>query len=166
MNPKEGPIAVGRITRAHGVRGEVAVEAHTEVPERFAPGSTLLREDGSTLTIRSTRPHQGRVLVTFEGVADRTGAEALRDTWLFVPPESLPELPEGSYWPHDLEGCAVVTEAGRELGTLAEVLSAPANDVWAVDGEAGRVLVPAVRDAVVSVDLAARRVVVREGSIA
>jgi 16S rRNA processing protein RimM len=158
-------IAVGRVTRAHGLRGEVAVEIHSEVSDRFAPGSSLQREDGSTLVVQATRPHQGRVLVTFEGVGDRSAAEALRDAWLFVPAESLPELSEGSYWPHELEGCAVVTEEGRALGTLAEVLSAPGNDVWAVDGEGGRVLVAAVRDAVVSVDLAARRVVVREGAI-
>jgi 16S rRNA processing protein RimM len=141
----------------------VAVELLTEVPERFAPGSTLQAEDGSSLTVESARPHQSRMLVTFEGVADRTAADALRGAYLFVPEESLPELPEGRYWPHQLEGCEVVDEDGRVLGRLAEVLAGPegGNDVWAVDGEDGRRLVPAVRDAVVSVDIEARRVIVR-----
>ncbi len=156
-------IAVGRVARSHGVRGEVAVELLTEVPDRFAPGSTLQAEDGSSLTIESARPHQSRMLVTFQGVGDRTAADALRGAYLFVPETSLPDLPEGRYWPHQLEGCDVVDEDGRAIGRLVEVLAGPegGNDVWAVDGEGGRRLVPAVRDAVVSVDVGARRVVVR-----
>lgn len=160
------PIAVGRIAKAHGVRGEVAVEVHTEVPGRFDPGAEVLLEDGSRLTVRSSRPHAGRVLVTFEDVPDRTAAEALRGRWLFVAPDALPPLPEGSYWPHELEGCEVVTEDGRPLGRLADVLAAPGNDVWLVEGGEAPVLVPAVRETVLSVDLEGRRIVVREEGVA
>jgi 16S rRNA processing protein RimM len=160
------PIAVGRIAKAHGVRGEVSVEVHTEVSERFDPGSVLRLEDGTALTVAASRPHQQRVLVTFEGVADRSAADALRDRWLFVPGDAVPDPPEGSYWPHQLEGCEVVTEDGRPLGRLADVLAAPGNDVWLVEGGDAPVLVPAVRETVLSVDLGARRIVVREEGIA
>jgi 16S rRNA processing protein RimM len=161
-------IAVGRVARPHGVRGEVAVDLLTEVPERFEPGSTLQTEHGSPLTVESARPHQGRLLVVFEGVADRTGADALRGVYLFVHEDDLPVLPDGRFWPHQLEGCEVVDEDGRAVGRLAEVLAGPesGNDVWAVDGEGGRVLIPAVRDAVVSVDIDGRRVVVRAEALA
>lgn len=159
-------VAVGRVTRPHGVRGEVAVELHTETPERFAAGALLRLEDDTTLTVSSARPHAGRLLVTFEGIGDRDAAGGLRGAYLFVDAADLPSLPEGSYWPHELEGCEVVTEEGRELGTVAEVLAGPANDVWAVEGSDGRRLVPAVRDVVVSVDVRAGRVVVREEGLA
>jgi 16S rRNA processing protein RimM len=159
----EPTVVVGKITRAHGVHGEVAVLVLSEVPERFADGANLLLEDGGKLTIASTRPDRGRLLVTFEGVADRDAAQQLRGRLLVVPQSRLPELPEGAWWPHQLEGCAVVTEAGRSLGDVKEVVSNPANDIWvAVDETGDETLVPALRDVIVDVDLEARRIVVRE----
>ncbi|MCA1727512.1 MAG: ribosome maturation factor RimM [Actinobacteria bacterium] len=159
-------IAVGRVTRVHGVRGEVAVQPLSDYPDRFAAGSELHLEDGSTVVISAARPHADRILVSFRDIADREAAEALRGAYLFVSEAELPPLPEGSFWPHQLEGCEVRAEDGRVLGTLTEVLQGPGNDVWAVDGEDGRRLVVAVRDAVIEVDVGARRVVVREESLA
>src|SRR5207244_2589748 len=78
-------VAVGRVTRAHGVRGEVSVFVLSEVEDRFEAGSTLLLEDGRPLTIGASRPNRGRILVKFEGIPDRTAAEALRGAYLFVP---------------------------------------------------------------------------------
>jgi 16S rRNA processing protein RimM len=164
MEPER--IAVGLVTRVHGLSGEVAVQSLTDVTARFDPGSTLQLEDGRSLRIVASRPHVDRTLVTFDGVPDRTAAEGLRGAYLFVDAASLQPLPEGSYWPHDLEGCSVETEDGRPLGTIAEVLQGPANDVWAVEGEAGRRWIPAVRHAVLEVDLAGRRIVVREEALA
>jgi 16S rRNA processing protein RimM len=91
----EPTVVVGRITRAHGVEGEVAVLVLSEVPERFADGSVLLLEDGRALTVGSSRPHGGRLLVTFRGVEDRAAAEALRGQVLAVPGSASPPLPEG-----------------------------------------------------------------------
>lgn len=157
-------VAVGRVTRAHGVKGEVAVLPLTEVATRFEPGSRVLagEDQGRELTISEARPYRGRVLVFFDGVKDRDQAEALQGTYLFVPTSEAPVLPAGEYWTHDLIGCAVATEAGRALGTLVEVILTPANDVWVVQGEEGETLVPALKEVVVEVDPAARRVVVRE----
>lgn len=154
----EEKLAVGRVGRAHGIRGEVAVRPLSEVDARFTPGSVLTLEDGRTLTVRSVRPHRHRLLVRFEEVGDRNGAEALSGEVLLVPASSAPELPEGAYWPHDLVGCEVVTEEGRSLGRVTEVLHNPANDVWVTP----QALVPAVRDVVVKVDLDARRIVARD----
>ena len=158
-------VAVGRVTRVHGVRGEVAVQSLTDVEDRFRPGSVLRLEDGVTLTVSASRPHADRVLVAFREVSDRDAAEALRGAYLFVDEAAVPELPDGSYWPHQLEGSEVVGEDGRPIGRLAEVLQGPANDVWVVEGPSGRRLVPAVREAVVSVAVDARRIVVREESL-
>jgi 16S rRNA processing protein RimM len=155
---------VGRIARAHGVKGEVSVLPLSEVVSRYEPGSRLFAgEQGDRpLTVESTRRHRARLIVAFEEVTDRTQAEGLGGAYLFVPAGSVPALPEGSFWPHELLGCDVVTEEGRALGTIQEVIHGPANDLWAAEGAAGEVLVPALKDVVRRVDLAGRRIVVRE----
>ena len=164
MNGPPPFVAVGKITRAHGVKGEVAVLPLSQVATRFEPGSRLyVGEDiRRTLVVAEARPHRSRVLVTFEGVSDRDQADALRGSYLFVPASESPSLPEGEYWPHQLVGCEVVAEGRGSLGTLTEVIHTPANDVWVVRGDDGEILVPALRDVVVEVDLAGRKIVVRE----
>jgi 16S rRNA processing protein RimM len=165
---EQGPrwIAVGRINRPHGVKGEVVVQPLSEVAARFAAGSHLfLQEDErDPLTVAEVRPHRGRLLVTFEGVRDRNGAEAMTGAFLLVPASSAPPLPEGEYWTHELVGCDVVTDDGRVLGPIREIIHTPANDVWVTQGEEGETLIPALKDVVKRVDLPARRVIVREVS--
>jgi 16S rRNA processing protein RimM len=161
-DPDRPSIAVGTVARAHGVRGEVAIRVHSDNPERFAPGNVFFLEDGRSLTVASSRPHGARTLVRFEGIDDRSAADTLRGATLLVPESALPPLPEGSFWPHELEGCELVVEGeGRVLGTIRDVLHTPANDVWVADGPDGEVLVPALREVVAEVDVASRRVVVR-----
>ena len=159
----EPTVAVGRITRAHGLRGEVAVLVLSEVQERFADGAVVYLEDGRRLTVDFSRPHADRLLVRFREVPDRAAAEALRRTMLVVPESASPSLPDGSWWDHQIEGCEIVTEDGRSLGTVREVIHTAANDVWAaVDREGRETLVPVLVDLLVSVDVAGQRIVVRE----
>jgi 16S rRNA processing protein RimM len=159
----EPTVVVGEIAKAHGVRGEVVVAVRSDNPGRFAGGAVVYLEDGRPLTVESSRPHASRLLVRFEGVADRTAAEGLRGATLVVPISMLPELPSGEYWPHELEGCEVVTQTGRVLGRIADVVSNPANDLWVTVDDAGNeTLVPAIRDVVVDVDVSRRRVLVRD----
>jgi 16S rRNA processing protein RimM len=159
----EPTVAVGRIARAHGVHGEVAIVVLSEVPERFAEGASVWLEDGRRLTVASSRQHRDRLLVRFEQVADRTQAEALQRSLLVVPESSSPQLPEGAWWDHQIVGCALETDAGRPLGTIREVIHTQANDVWAAVDDAGvETLIPVLKDALVSVDVADKRVVVRE----
>lgn len=162
MRP-EPTVAVGRITRPHGVTGEVAVVVLSEVPERFADGATVWLEDGRALTVGSSRPHKDRLLVRFREVADRSEAETLHGALLVVPESMSPSLPEGSWWDHQLIGCSVATDTGRALGTLTEVIHTAANDVWSVLGPtSAETLIPVLNDVLVSVDVTGRRVVVRE----
>jgi len=159
----EPTVVVGEITKAHGLRGEVVVLVLSDNPERFASGSSVFLEDGRELRVRAARPSGARLLVSFDGVEDRTAAERLRGASLVVPESMLPALPEGEYWPHELEGCRVVTESGRTLGAVTEVVSNPANDLWVVVDETGtETLVPAIREVVIEVDVRARRVLVRD----
>lgn len=159
----EPTVVVGRITRPHGVRGELTVMVLSEVPWRFDVGATVFLESGRALTVATSRPHKDRVLVTFSEVTDRESAEALRGAVLVVPESTSPPLAEGSWWDHQLVGCAVFTESGVELGELRQVIHTAANDVWsAVDASGVETLIPVLRDVLVSVDTDARRIVVRE----
>jgi 16S rRNA processing protein RimM len=159
----EPTVAVGRITRAHGVQGELAVLVISEVPGRFADGATVWLEDGGTLTVESSRPHKDRLLVRFREVQSREQAEALQKALLVVPESLSPELPEGSWWDHRIVGCALETDTGRSLGTVRDVIHTAANDVWSAVAEDGKeTLVPVLRDVIVDVDLDAKRIVVRE----
>ena len=118
--------------------------------------SCSTRPDARTRCAPS-RPHGERLLVTFEEIGDRTAAEAVAGTELLVPESWLPALPEGQWWSHQVEGFRVTTESGRALGTIAEVLPYPAQDLWRVVADDGtETLIPAVEELVVSVDIGGR----------
>ena len=104
------------------------------------------------------------MLVRFKEVPHRDAAEALRGALLFIPASSVPSLNDGEYWTHEVVGCDVFTEEGRSLGRIREIIHTQANDVWVTAAADGETLIPALKDVVESVDLAARRVVVREVS--
>lgn len=160
---REPTVVVGRITRPHGVQGELAVMVLSEVPERFDVGAVVFLEDGRSLTIASARPHKDRLLVTFDEVSDRAAADALRGAILVVPESASPPLPEGTWWDHQLIGCEVSTDTGVVLGEVREVIHTAANDVWSAVREDGtETLIPALKDVLVDVDVEGRRIVVRE----
>lgn len=158
-------LVVGRIGRAHGLRGEVSVHLRTDDPEaRFAPGATLLTEPAQRgpLRVAQARWHSGRLVVGFEAVDDRTGAEALRGTLLVVEVDDLevPADPE-EFYDHQLVGLAVLDVAGRRLGTVSEVMHLPGQDVLAVARTGGgEALIPFVAEFVPKIDLGARSVFV------
>jgi 16S rRNA processing protein RimM len=158
-------LVVGRIGRAHGIKGEVAVEVRTDEPEaRLAPGAVLATDPGAVgpLTVTTVRAHSGRLLLVFEGVADRSAAEALRGTMLLaeVDPEALPG-DEDEWYDHQLVGLDVVLADGTRVGAVREVLHLPGHDLLAVDrAGAGDLLVPFVAEIVPVVDVPGHRVVV------
>ena len=158
-------LVVGRIARAHGVGGEVAVEVRTDSPDlRFAPGATVHTDppERGPLTVRRTRWHSGRLLVSFDEVTDRTTAELLRGTLLVADSSTSPEsADDDEFWDHQLVGLAAVLGTGEPLGTVEEVLHLPATDTLVVRGAAGEeILVPFVRAIVPEVDLERGRLVV------
>jgi 16S rRNA processing protein RimM len=157
----EPTVVVGVVTGVHGLRGEVSIQNRSDNPDRWAPGGTVLRENGVALTITGSRRHGRRLLVTFAGVADRGSAEALRGVVLVVPESWLPALSKGEWWAHQLEGCEVRTASGRILGVVKEVIPNPANDLWvAVDEDGRETLVPALADLLIDVDVEARTILV------
>jgi 16S rRNA processing protein RimM len=159
----EPTVAVGRITRAHGLNGDVAVFVISEVEDRFADGATVWLEDGRALTIASSRRHGDRLIVRFREVRDRTQAEAIGKALLVVPESISTDLPEGAWWDHQVVGCAVSTDGGRALGELRDVIHTSANDVWTVVDDAGtETLIPVLNEVLVEVEVDAKRIVVKE----
>ena len=156
MAPSPGDrLVVGRIGRAHGLRGEVAVRFTSNRPERAAPGAVLYAGDRELVVVTS-RPHQDRVLIRFEGVDDRTAAEALQGVELSADrlAEGEAGLDDDELWVHEVVGAEVVDRAGTALGRVIAVEANPAHDLLVLDGGA---LVPMVfvveqRDGVVVID--------------
>jgi 16S rRNA processing protein RimM len=154
-------IRVGYVVGVFGVEGAVKVRTLTDFPERFAPGAELFLEGASRRVEWSRRQPTGLV-VKLAGLDDRDQAAAQRGRYLEVADEALRELPAGRWYHDDLVGLAVATEGGADLGTLVEVLTAPANDVWVARRGSDEHLVPVTREAVLAVDMEARRVTVAD----
>lgn len=140
---------VGRILRAHGIRGEVVVVSESDNPDRFARGAVLLAPDGSRLVVRNVRPHKGSLIVAFEGVGDRTAAETLRNTELSVVDRR--ELEADEFWPEDLVGLVARDPDGRRLGEIVDVVLG-AQDRLVIRSEGETVEVPFVKELVPEVD--------------
>jgi len=155
MEPER--LVVGRIAKAHGIRGEMAVDVVSDAPERFEPGSRM-NAGARTLTVEAARSHQGRLLVKFAEVPDRNDAETLRGVELTIAGAAARALGEGEFFEFQLEGLAVVDAGGRALGTFARAEEGAAHDLWVIDTPSGEVYVPAVKEVVRAVDLEARRI--------
>jgi 16S rRNA processing protein RimM len=157
LNPKTA-VTVGRITTAHGIRGEVKVEPLSDFPERFERGSRLWL-DGAPRDVERGRWQGRNVILKVTGVDDRTQAEALVGKELLAP-EAMQIEDEDVYYLHDIIGLRVEDGSGEKLGQLADVFSTGANDVYVVRGEQGELLLPALDDVVLDVDPKAGRIVV------
>ena len=146
----EALVTIGRVVKPHGIRGEVVVELLSEVPDRFAAGRSV-RVGAVSTTIVSSRPHQGRMLVAFDGVDDRSAAERLRGRAVEAEPVDLGE--SDTYYVHELVGMAVIDEDGRELGRVTAAIELPTAagydllEIRRADGSTW--LLPAVDDYVV-----------------
>lgn len=157
---------VGVAVRAHGLRGELVVDLHTDSPdERFAPGTSLIAQrpgaPAGTLTVESARPHSGRLLVRFAEAGDRDTAEALRGTRLLVPADAIaPPDDDEEFHVHQLEGLRAELEDGTVVGSVREVVHGPGGELLVLARpDQDDALVPFVLAIVPTVDLAAGRLV-------
>jgi 16S rRNA processing protein RimM len=156
-------LLVGRVARAHGNRGQVIVNLDTDFAEdRFRAGAVLFVGPGATpRAIRDVRFHQGRPIVSLEGIATMNDAEALSGAELKMAASSLSPLPASTYYHHDLVGCEVRDEAGRSLGRVANVDGPMERSVLVVEGTDGELLIPLAADICARIDVPARQIIVR-----
>ena len=146
---KKEYLEIGKIVNTHGVRGEVKVQPWADSPE-FLLGFKTLYLDETPVKVRAGRVHKGMVILALEGVEDVNAAMALKNRVLYMRREDA-RLPRGSFFLQDILGAKVVTEAGEELGELADVLDLPGNPVYVVRG-AREILIPAVPEFVLRTD--------------
>jgi 16S rRNA processing protein RimM len=155
---------VGRIARAHGIRGQVIVNLETDFPEeRFHPGAELFVERGGKVervTLTTVRFQNGRPVVGIAGVETMNDAETLAGLELRVPVERLAPLPSGTFYRHDLIGCRVETRDGREIGVVRNVEGELTGSRLVVDAAGQEVLIPLVASICTVVDPAAKRIVI------
>jgi 16S rRNA processing protein RimM len=156
---------VGRVARAHGIRGQVIVNPETDFPgERFHPGAELfVNRSGRAepITITTVRFHQGRPVIGLLGVEDMNAATGLAGAELRVPVDRLASLPADTFYRHDLIGCAVETKAGRHIGRVEDVEGTMAGSRLVVTAEGGgELLVPLAAEICIAIDPAAKRIVI------
>jgi 16S rRNA processing protein RimM len=157
-------VLVGRIARAHGIRGQVIVDPATDFPdERFRAGSVLhIRRGGAieAVTVETVRFHRGRPIIGLAGIGTMNAAEALAGMELRVGVDALQPLPAGSYYHHDLIGCAVETPNGERIGEVRGVEGDGASSRLIVESASGHVLIPMVEGICATIDVAGRKIVV------
>ena len=153
-------LVVGRIGRAHGVLGEATIDVQTDDPDlRFKVGSKLTLDSGQELTIKSSRWHNQILLLGFEGVNDRNQIESLRDQ-LISSQVDLSALAPGEYHYQQLIGCQVYLQNNDLVGQVSEVVKLPGQDLLSVDKNGSQVLIPMVKQIIISIDVAAKKIVV------
>lgn len=156
-------MAVGRVVRPHGVRGEASVELLTDFPGRLGAGRELAARSPKggveRVRIASARPHAARLLVRFEGYATTEAVERLRGFDLCALPGDEPARPEGFVFHHEAAGLLAVTPDGRPLGVVKDLVEVAGRPLLVLETPRGEREVPFSRPIVVAVDLAVRRVV-------
>ena len=154
---RERMIPVGRVLSPRGTGGEVQVEVLSDSPGRFTPGGVVFLQGKRLVIGGCSHLSRGRLALTLEGVYDRGQAEGLRGALLTVPEDMVPSLPEGEYYHFQLVDMDVFTGDGEYLGRITEVLSTGANDVYVVVRDGREMLIPAIEDVVVGVDVGGGR---------
>jgi 16S rRNA processing protein RimM len=155
-------VLVGRISRPHGLRGQVIVSPETDfIEERFVAGATLWTRSSrgeEALVIESVRVQNGRPVIGFAGFARIEDVEHLAGLELRVPEDSLQPLESGVFYHHQLIGCRVTTVGGEQVGEVARVEGGAAGSLLAIDGPRGEILIPLAVDICVDIDVAGKAI--------
>ena len=163
MTSPQDRVLIGRVLRPHGLKGEVVVEVLTDFPERFLEGLRVQLSGGAhearEARIVAVRPHQGRLLLTFEGISDVSAAETLRNAELSVRAADVAPRPPGYVYHWEVEGAEVFDEKGSRLGRVADLQDVAGRPLLVVETSRGLRDVPFAHPIVVSVDVPAKRVV-------
>jgi 16S rRNA processing protein RimM len=154
-----GHAAVGRVLSTRGLRGELKIEPLTGKADYFTAGRTLWIATTS-YEIEASRRQKGLVLLKLSGVDSVEAAEALRGRLLSLPESELAPLADGEYYAHEIVGLEVYDGEGVRLGKVVDLFPTGSNDVYVVDGPRGELLLPAIDDVIIEVDVAGGRMTV------
>lgn len=156
-------MAVGRVLRPHGIRGDLLVEPYSETIRSIeAESEVFIGSLQNPRTVVSLRSHRNHMILRVEGCEDRETAEAFRGNELLIPMQAAEPLAEGVYYRWQILGLAVMEQGGKHLGTVRDILETGANDVYIVRGDGPReLLLPAIESVILKVDLEAGQLLVR-----
>jgi 16S rRNA processing protein RimM len=166
VEPEAQPsyIAIARIARTRGNRGEVLADSYTDFPDRFLLLSQVWVKlaDGSReqIVLESTWEHLGRQVLKFAGIDSISSAERLVGAWIEIEPSQAVKLPEGTYFDHDLVGCAVRNVSGEHLGTVKEILRFAGNHQLVVENGGQEFMIPAAPGICKDVSIAEKLILV------
>ena len=149
-------LRVGVLVKPHGLAGEVKVYPTTDEPEKFTSlKKVYIKTKNETLTLKIDKAHYFKqfVIVHFEGLDRIEDVEPLMKKDLWIDREEAVDLEENEYYIADLLGMKVVTDEGKELGKIKDVMDTGANDVYIVQTAGGEVLLPAIRECILNVDV-------------
>ncbi|HVN49293.1 MAG TPA: ribosome maturation factor RimM [Bacteroidota bacterium] len=157
-------IAVAKIIKPIGVRGEIKLQLLTDDSERLKLLASVWigkREQAVTEhKVLCLRQNVKQGVASVRGVETLEAAEALRDQFIFVSNHEIMQPNAGRYFVDDILGCAMVAQDGKQIGTIVDVLALPANDLWVVKNGKKEILIPAVKAIVKEVDVKQKRVVI------
>jgi 16S rRNA processing protein RimM len=160
-------LLIGEILRPHGIAGEVRMRVLTHYPEHLADlEKVYLSEDpdaadGTSYVLEQVRMHQQYALLKLKGVDTRDQAERIRQLWVMIEANDAVPLKQGELYLYQLIGLRVMTQAGRSLGSITDILETGANDVYIVQSsEHGEILIPATAETIITTDLDAGIMVV------
>jgi 16S rRNA processing protein RimM len=150
-------VLIGKVTKPHGIRGEVKVYPYSGIPENFQQYETVLlavddEAEVKRYTIQRARVQKNSVLVQFAGCTTRNEAEALVQMQVYIPEEDLPELDADEFYLRDLEGKEMVTEDGEKIGTVTGILDTGGQDIVQVKSVGREYMIPLVPEFLVSID--------------
>ena len=160
----EGYFEIGKVTGTHGIRGTMRVFPTTEDPSRFERLKEVifqLRGRQEVFHIQKVAYQKQFILLTVKEITDINVAELYKTASILIPDAQAIPLEEDEYYTRDLYGLTVVTDAGEELGKLEENFSTGSNDVYVVKKEGAKdLLLPAIKDVVLAVDPAEKKMTV------
>lgn len=158
----EQMFTIGKIVNTHGVKGEVRVLPSTDDIKRFGKLKEVQVENRTTITyeIETVRYHKNFVLLKFKGINTMDEAELLKNSLLKINRKDALPLQKDEYYQCDLYGLKVVTDTGRDLGKLTDILVTGSNDVYVVRNDEKEILIPAIKQCILNVDLEAQEMLV------
>lgn len=160
MTVKSNLICIGEFVAPHGVRGDIRLYPYSDDPSQYLSLKTFFLDNGTPFSLESIKAHKRVYVIHSAQIKNVDEAEALRGKKIYVSRDMLPELPEGEYFHFEMIGLPVFhAETGEKIGTVANIISTGANDVYEVQLEDGKnMLVPAIRDVIKKIDIPAGRI--------
>lgn len=163
----EERVPLGKIVGVHGLKGELKIYLYAsgievaDTVESLKSSRETVFIDGLPYILKGLKRHKAVMLVKFEGVSKREDAEALIGKDVFVKKGELPDLDDDEYYAFEIQDMEVSSLDGRDLGKVVNIFSTGSNDVYVVEGPLGEILIPAIKDVIVKMDVPGKKMIVR-----